>query len=293
MSVRRAGEVRREVFTAPDGVRLVADVSGPTLAPTVVLMHGGGQTRHSWTGALQALVGAGYRVVNFDARGHGESDWSTQGAYSFETRARDLLAVLEAVDGPVGLVGASMGGVTAASAVRLGLRPAALVLVDIVPRPEPDGIHRIVAFMTAHPEGFASLEDAADAVAAYNPLRPRPADASGLARNLRKGVDGRLRWHWDPRVVARDKAEEHRELQESLDGLARAEDVPVLLVRGRLSDVVSDASIADFRSVVTRLEVLDVAGAGHVVAGDRNDAFNAGVVQYLARHLPLATASPD
>ena len=74
----------------------------------------------------------------------------------------------------------------------------ALVLVDIVPRIEVDGVEKIGAFMGAAPTGFESLEEVADAVAAYQPHRKRPSNIEGLRRNVRLAEDGRLYWHWDP-----------------------------------------------------------------------------------------------
>ena len=72
--------------------------------------------------------------------------------------------------------------------------------------------------------------------------------------------------------------------------MARREGLPVLLVRGLKSDVVSDAGVAAFRALLPALEVADVGGAGHMVAGDRNDAFNASVIAFLMRHLALGVA---
>lgn len=278
-------EVRR--FRAPDGVHLVADDAGPLDNPAVVLLHGGGQTRHSWSGAMAALVARGYRVINFDARGHGDSDWSATGAYALDDRARDLATIVDSLDRPFALVGASLGGATSIHAVARGMRPAALILVDIVPQPEPAGIDRIVAFMRAHHAGFATLDEAANAVADYNPARPRPRDPSGLMRNLRRRADGRLYWHWDPRITADKPETHHAVLQESARIMASREDPPVLLVRGMSSEVVSDAGVAAFRRLLPRAEVADVAGAGHMVAGDRNDAFNTSVIAFLARTLPV------
>lgn len=273
-------------FQAPDGLELVADEDGPPDAPAVILLHGGGQTRHSWSGAMNALVARGYRVINFDARGHGDSGWSAEAAYTLDDRAADLGAVVADLQTPFALVGASLGGATAIHAVAHGLDPAALVLVDIVPHPEEAGIGRIVSFMQAHPDGFASLDEAADAVAAYNPERPRPRDPNGLRRNLREHADGRLRWHWDPRIVETEPRRHHEVVQRSTVELARRSELPVLLVRGLHSDVVSDASVAAFREMVPDLEVVDVAGAGHMVAGDRNDGFNTGVIAFLGRTMP-------
>jgi len=277
-------------FRAPDGIALVADDAGPSAAPAVVLLHGGGQTRHSWSGAMSALVAAGYRVINFDARGHGDSDWSPTGSYLLDARAEDLEAVVAGIRQPFALVGASLGGATAIHAVARGLNPSALILVDIVPEPEAAGLGRIVSFMKAHPDGFASLDEAVDAVSAYNPTRPRPQDPSGLMRNLRRRENGRLYWHWDPKITAEDPERHHAIVQRSAARMARNADLPVLLVRGLSSEVVSDAGIAAFRRQVPGLEVVDVRGAGHMVAGDRNDAFNTGVITFLKKHLPLRSA---
>lgn len=276
-------------YRAPDGVTLAADVAGPIEAATIVLLHGGGQTRHSWAGAMRAFVDRGYRVINFDGRGHGDSDWSDDAAYGLDDRASDLTAVVASIGGPFALVGASLGGATAIHAVALGLTPAALVLVDIVPHPEPAGIDRIVGFMRGHPEGFASLDEAVAAVAAYNPDRPASTDPNGLKRNLRLSPDGRLRWHWDPRIVVEAPETHHAIVQRSAEIVAFRTTLPVLLVRGLRSDVVSDAGVEAFRAIVPRLEVVDVAGAGHMVAGDRNDAFNDGVIGFLERTMPAAT----
>lgn len=280
-----ANGLQRTVFVAPDGVRLVADRGGDAGAPAVILLHGGGQTRHSWSRAVDRLLAEGFQVVNFDARGHGESDWSPEGAYSLDDRAADLAAVTGTLSVPFILVGASLGGATSIVGVDRGLRPAGLVLVDIVPEPEATGVERIVGFMRSNPDGFATVEEAVSAVAAYNPARERPADSRGLMKNLREGTDGRFRWHWDPRIVDAPPETHHLVVRQAAERLAALPDVPVLLVRGLASDVVGDAGIAAFRRQVSRLELLDVAGAGHMVAGDRNDAFNDGAIAFARRVL--------
>jgi pimeloyl-ACP methyl ester carboxylesterase len=275
-------------FRSADGVELVGDVGGDPGAPAVIFMHGGGQTRHSWSGATRAMIARGYRVINYDARGHGESGWSPEGAYTLDDRVTDLRAVIDGLTTPFALVGASMGGATAIHAVALGIRPQAVVLVDIVPHAEPEGVNRIVSFMSGGISGFATLDEAVDAVAAYNPDRPRPSDPSGLMRNLRLRDDGRLYWHWDPRImsIGADVEKHHELMVASARIMGQLAGLPVLLVRGLKSDVVSDAGVAAFRAMQPGLEVVDVVGAGHMVAGDRNDAFNSGVFDFLARHMP-------
>lgn len=285
-----ARNVQRTVFVARDGVRLVADRGGDANAPAVILLHGGGQTRHSWSRAVDRLLAEGFQVINYDARGHGESDWSPEAAYQLADRADDLATIVGGLRVPFVLVGASLGGATSIVAIDRGLRPAGLVLVDIVPEPDPRGIDRIVSFMRVHLDGFATVEEAVAAVAAYNPARAAPPDGGGLMKNLRAGDDGRLRWHWDPRILADAPTLHHGVVQHAAEALAALPDLPVLLVRGLSSDVVSDAGVAAFRHMLPRLESLDVAGAGHMVAGDRNDVFNDGVIAFARRTLRVGAA---
>ena len=281
-------------FTAPDGVVLQADfAAGATPdAPAVVLLHGGGQTRHSWGKAARTLAARGYGVVNLDLRGHGDSGWSPDGRYSLELLARDLQPLLQALSARVALVGASMGGGAALVYAGSGLAPAAaaLVLVDIVPRMELKGAEKIRGFMRAHPDGFATLEDAADAITAYYPHRPRPKDIGGLRKNLRLGDDGRLRWHWDPHVIDGPHTVEPPTFSDALVAASRQVRIPTLLVRGLESDIVGEAGVSALRAALPQLEVFDIAGAGHMVAGDRNDAFNEGILAFLGRQLPSGRA---
>ncbi len=251
----------------------------------MVLGHGGGQTRHSWDKCELELARAGYFAINYDLRGHGDSDWSSDGQYSLDSRADDLAKVAALGSRPFALVGASLGGITAMVAASRGLEPAALVLVDIVPKMSPKGVAKIRGFMGASPNGFASLEEAADAISAYYPDRPRPKDLSGLHKNLRQGDDGRYRWHWDPRWMQSDRGDPHL-LLDMMDKADWTDRVPTLLVRGMKSDIVDDDGVADLRRRIPALEIADIRGAGHMVAGDKNDEFNAAVIAFLTRVMP-------
>lgn len=289
-SIRGAMNIHTEVrrYRVPGGIEVEADVGGDPSSPSVILMHGGGQTRHSWGGALRELLRQGFHVINLDARGHGNSDWAPDADYSLQAMASDLRAVIATLSSSPALVGASMGGITALYAVGNGepTLASALVLVDVVPRVDAAGGKKIGDFMRANADGFATLEEAADAVSAYNPHRPRPKDISGLMKNLRLRDDGRLHWHWDPRFVQNEKRMEPPQFAEVLLAAADRVRIPSLLVRGMQSDIVSEAGVAEFRQHLPSLEVFDVAGAGHMVAGDRNDAFNDGVIGFLQRHRP-------
>ncbi len=274
------------------GVRLCVEQEGPVDGRPVILLHGGGQTRHAWGSTASALAERGWSAQRVDLRGHGDSQWAPDGAYGLEDFAADLVLVAEAQARRPVLVGASLGGI--ASLVALGerdpsLAPLAsgLVLVDVAPRIEPAGVRRIGDFMTAHPDGFASLEEVADHIAAYNPHRPRPKDLSGLSKNVRQRDDGRWVWHWDPAFLTGlgpdGTPDEPRALTRSdrLRDAARAITVPTLLVRGRQSDLLSEEGARDLLSLMPHARLADVTGAGHMVAGDRNDLFNDAVLRFL------------
>jgi len=283
------------VRLAGDGVELTADIFGPEAAPPVLLLHGGGQTRHAWAKTGEALACAGWRAIALDLRGHGDSDWPESGEYDPEHFAADLQAVIRRLQQPPAVVGASLGGMMALTAQRLSETQlfSAVVLVDITPQMERAGVERIVGFMLAHPTGFASLEDAGDAIAAYRPNKPRPADLRGLERTLRQTPDGRWHWRWDARfLTTRFRASEaglealdarREQMEEQLMAGARRVEAPTLLVRGALSDVVSREGVAAFLDAVGHAEFVDVEDAGHMVSGDQNDAFTSAVIEFLNR----------
>ena len=283
-------KVRR--FGGSGGVTLAADVGGDPGQPPVILMHGGGQTRHSWGKAARDLIRHGYHVISLDLRGHGDSNRAPDGNYLVDAFVADLRAVIASVPGPPALVGASLGGITSLLAVGESDHPiaSALVLVDVVARLEEEGTRHIREFMGAHTAGFATLEEAAAAVAAYLPHRPRRASHEGLRKNLRPGADGRLYWHWDPAMI---RGMQHIGQSRSLARLqdaARRVCVPTLVVRGALSDVVSRAGVRELVSLVRTAEAVEVEGAGHMIAGDRNDIFNAAVESFLRRTIGSARA---
>ena len=272
-------------YRTSDGLTLVGDVSGDPRGPAVVLLHGGGQTRQSWSETMQRLVDSGYYVVCYDARGHGESDWSPSGDYTLQALAADLRSVCDTLQGPVALVGASMGGMTSFYAVgsQALARVQCLTLVDITLRPNTGGVDKILRFMTANDGGFADLEEAADAVAAFNPSRQRPPSAQGLLKNLRAREDGRLYWHWDPKTLMPTKHGSPTFVDELL-AVSGNVDVPTLLVRGENSDVVDDEGVAELRRLVPQTQVLEVPHATHMVTGDQNTVFEGGIISFLTRH---------
>jgi len=276
-----------------DGLELVADAAGPIGAPTLLFLHGGGQTRKSWGTALHKAAARGYRALALDQRGHGDSNWASDGDYRIERFAADLRRVMEQVRPEPVIVGASLGGLAGllAAGAPAGSgdpgAPRGLVLVDITPRIERQGSQEITAFMNSAPDGFASLEEAADAVAAYLPHRRRPQNTAGLKKNLRLR-NGRYHWHWDPAFLRMG-----REAQSGFDPhgpnifseAARSITIPTLLIRGSRSRVVTDAGVREFLEMVPHAEAVEIPDAHHMVAGDANDAFNDAVFQFVDKHV--------
>jgi non-heme chloroperoxidase len=269
------------------GLKIAGDSWGDPNGPLVLLQHGGGQTRHAWKGTAELLQATGYFIVAFDARGHGDSGWAPDGVYGQEVMVQDLKCVVAALGKrhPV-LVGASMGGGT--SLVAIGedqLDATALVLVDIAPQIEEEGVGKIEAFMDQKPEGFSSLEEVATAIGRYQPHRKRPRSLDGLAKNVRLGTDGKYRWHWDPLFRAGPHDLDQR--RKRLEACAARLTVPTLLVRGGLSDLLSENGAQAFLKLCPHSEYVNVAGAAHMVAGDRNDIFSNAVIEFLSRVVRL------
>ncbi len=280
----------KHVWQGVGGIGIAGDAWGNPDGPLVLLQHGGGQTRHAWKGTGELLGAAGYYAVAFDARGHGDSDWAPDGSYGQDVMVQDLECVIAALGRrrPV-LVGASMGGGTSLVAVGEGhVDASALIMVDIAPRIEAEGIGKIHAFMSQKPDGFTSLEEVAEAIGNYQPQRVRPKNLDGLVKNVRLGADGKYRWHWDPRFRAGTRDLGRR--QQRLEACARQLTLPTLLVRGGLSDVLSEAGAQHFLTLCPHSEYVNVTNAGHMVAGDRNDIFGSSVIAFLERTVPVGGA---
>lgn len=285
--------VERLTFKA-SGLDLVADAAGPNDATRVLFLHGSGQSRQSWRRALQETAKRGLRGIALDLRGHGDSGWAKDADYTLKAFAADVRQVVDQLGGDVVLVGASLGGL--ASMLMLaesstGVR--ALALVDITHRVEESGAKEVVAFMESAPQGFASLDEAADAVSAYLPHRERPKDTRGLERNLRLR-DGRYHWHWDPAILQMGKDADFKPKRASiLEESARTIGVPTLLIRGGRSEIVSKQSVSEFLALVPHAEFIDVADAHHMVAGDANDAFNDGLLSFIDRQIGSGVISSN
>jgi pimeloyl-ACP methyl ester carboxylesterase len=292
MRMVKSASIEKQVqhVSASDGLPLAVEVCQPAGATTLLFAHGFGQTRGAWRGTATALAGAGYRCVSYDSRGHGESGRVAGGDYHMEQFVGDLRLLAHAELRKPILVGASMGGllglVIAGEIDPVAFR--ALVLVDITPRWETAGVERILAFMQAHPDGFADYDEAAEAIARYLPHRAGRKSADQLRPLLREGNDGRLRWHWDPALLGGDLVRESERYQPRLMAAAAKVRVPVLLLSGGRSDVVSRDNVDEFKRLVPHAEHVELPRATHMVAGDANDAFTREIARFVE-----ALAAPD
>ena len=272
-------------FKGHQDIKIAADVWGSNNQELVILLHGGGQTRHAWGDTGKKLAEAGYHSVALDLRGHGDSEWHADGDYSIRAYKDDLVSIINEIGKPARLVGASLGGMAslllAGDEINSDLCTA-LIMVDIGIYPDPVGSDRIVSFMLSGEGGFNSLEDVAKSISDYLPHRKKPKDLEGLKKNLRLKDDGKYYWHWDPRFIRRRPDSQDREGYFDLQ-LKAAEKVtiPTLLIRGALSDVVTMEDVDYFLSMISHAKFVEIEKAAHMIAGDRNDIFAEEAIKFL------------
>lgn len=277
------------IFKDKDGQTIAATIYGHEENPLVILLHGGGQTRHAWDQASKNISEAGFHVVAYDLRGHGDSFWSKEGDYSIKAHKKDLISVIESLEKPSHLVGASLGGMTALSLagdLSLSALTKSLVMVDIGIYPNPEGSDKIVQFMQSGGSGFSSLEEAAEEISRFIPHRKKPKDLSGLNKNLRLKEDGKYYWHWDPKFLQRRserKPGEESEFYKDQEESAKNIKIPTLLIRGALSDVLTEEDKDHFLNTIKHSEFKEIKEAAHMVAGDKNDIFAESIISFLTK----------
>lgn len=273
-------------FKGFNNIELVADEFGDRnkASRSIFFAHGGGQTRHAWQSSARLLADQGMHALSLDLRGHGESAWAQDGDYSIEAFAHDLVEVAKTLPNSPVLVGASLGGISGMIAAgELGKNAfEALVLVDIAPKMDEAGVEKIVSFMGQDLEhGFESLEAAAQSIATYLPHRKPSKNLDGLKKNLRLGEDGRYRWHWDPKFMTGKSRPSASKDPDRLSSAVQASQIPLLLIRGKMSELVTEEAVKDFLETVPHAKYTDVSGAGHMVAGDNNEVFTQALIEFL------------
>ena len=272
-------------FKVSSGLNIAASTWGLESNPLVLLLHGGGQTRHAWGETGKKLSLSGFHVLAIDLRGHGDSDWHPDGEYGIENYKKDIVCILQELNKPAAFIGASLGGMTSLSIAgdsELKELCWSLVMVDIGLYPNLEGSQEIVNFMHSGSEGFESVEEAAESVSNYLPHRKRPRDNRGLEKNLRLRSDGRFYWHWDPQFIdamSKDKLG----YRKRLTNYAKSIYVPTLLIKGALSNVVTQQEVDEFLLTIPHAHFVEIDQAAHMIAGDRNDIFAKAAISFLKR----------
>lgn len=280
--VRYANSSGTTVRYRGDGLELVGEAFGDPAAPPILFFHGGGQSRSAWRGSARIVGVAGYYGVTFDLRGHGESEWATDGDYLLDAYGRDVEALLQQFDRQVTLVGASRGGqASLVGGSRHPDRVRMVMLADVAPLMRDDGVDGIRAFFAEGEAGFGTPDQAADSLARHLG-QPRMGDSSRLTRSMRQDASGRWHWHWDPATGHAEFLHPPSEGEAILAAAARITS-PVVLVRAELSHLLTDQGVAHFRELTPQLQVVTAMGVGHMFTADRNDGFAAELLDWLAK----------
>ena len=276
-----------KIFKNHEGSDIAASIFGKESDPLVVFLHGGGQTRFAWDKAAKNISEKGFFVITYDLRGHGDSFWSQEGKYTILDHKKDLESILKNTNRPANLVGASLGGMTSlllAGDERSSNLCKTLTMVDIGVYPNQEGSEKILNFMGSASKGFKSLEEAASYISKFLPHRQKPKDLSGLNKNLRKKEDDRFYWHWDPKFLEGRDRKNNEEYFKPLEVAANNVKKPTLLIRGALSDVLTEEDKNFFLNIVDHAEFEEIKNASHMVAGDKNDIFQSAIYKFLKKH---------
>jgi esterase len=259
---------------------------GTSHPQTIVFLHGGGLTAHTWD-LVCASLSERYHCLAVDLRGHGDSEWPANGDYGLDATADDILQLIaaECTSTPV-LVGMSLGGLASFKvAAALGNGLAGLVIVDVGPEMRPEGMRDIVAFTSTHRE-LPSIDDFVARAMAFNPRRRPELLQRSLQHNLRLLPNGGWTWKWDPRrmqnIGSEAQAHERAMLWEDIARIT----VPALVVRGGNSPVLSADDARKLAEAFQNATGAEVPDAGHTVQGDNPKGFLEVVTPFLETVLP-------
>lgn len=261
-------------ISASDGLRLHARCYGRGSLPglPVICLPGLARTAADFEKLAIALSGHAdrpRRVVALDYRGRGESDYDRNPAnYAFHIELADMLAAATALDAlPAVIVGTSRGGILAM--LLAAMRPTAIagvVLNDIGPVIEPKGLMRIKGYVGKLPEPRSFDEGAEILRRLFDAQFPKLTDEDWMAASLRtfKEQNGRLVPTYDVRLANTLEGINFERplppLWKEFDALAR---VPLMVVRGANSDLLSPETVEAMRARRAEMDVVEVSDQGH------------------------------
>jgi len=268
-------------YVSARGLRFHYVEWGAPAAPPLLCLHGITQTAHSWD-EVAADLARDHRVLCFDQRGHGDSDWAPDGDYSRQTQAADIDAITDALGlARFILAGMSMGGIN--SITFTAAHPAkvcALIIVDVSPEIQARGVQNIRSFIQA-PDELDSFEAFVERAHQFNPRRSLENIRSRLSHNLKQLPNGKWTWKYDKALRAPERGFQASALTNLWDDV-RAIRCPTLLIKGGESDILSAESAGKMQQAIPGSRTAVVPGAGHSVMGDNPTAFVAAAREFLA-----------
>ncbi|HEX5455475.1 MAG TPA: alpha/beta hydrolase [Stellaceae bacterium] len=272
----------REDDISANGMRLHYLDWGMTEKPAILFLHGGALTAHTWDLCCLALR-ENYRCLALDQRGHGDSDWASDGDYSIAAQVADVRGFIDhlKLDRFV-LAGMSMGAINAlAYAINHSERLSHLVIIDAGPEMRRPGSSRIRDFVNDVADAV-SIEAIIERALEFNPRRDPKILRRSLMHNLRRQEDGSWRWKYDRSRFQRLDQETHRAERARLaDGLDRIR-CPSLVVRGGDSDVFHEEDAERLAARLPHGRHVTVPNAGHTVQGDNPKGLVAELRRFLA-----------
>lgn len=272
-------------FVGFGGVRIAGDAFGSPDDPAVVLIPSGGQSRAFWHGSAQALADAGRYAICVDLRGHGDSDHASDGRYDLDGYVGDLKAILSALPSRAVVVGAGMGAIVAmATAGECAPQlVSGLALIDATIWFDPALADRMGDALVLRTATFDSVDAILDAIAQLHPDEPRPVASDRVLAAYAQGEDGHYRWRGDPRALSGQNAVA---MQERLAAAVANIAAPATLIRGSLNDAIPLEAAQRLQAMIPDAEIAEIEGAGHYAATDREEAFNAVLLDFIERRAP-------
>ena len=279
----------RADFLHVNGLRLMCRQWGRPGAAPIVLLHGLRGFSGTWR-ALAAALSDRYRLIAFDQRGRGESDWDPDYNYYTDSYLADLEGVVDSLElERFGLLGHSMGGTTSyVYADRHPERLSALVIEDIAPGSSAsgDGARRIVSEMQAMPASFSGWSKAREYWRKMRPTLNSAAIEQRVAESMTELPEGRIGWRYDAEGIRQTRVHPDSARMVDLGPIVERIHTPTLVIHGERSDFCKSSVVQSMCARNPNIRSVRVANAGHYVHDDAPAEFIARVSEFLQAHAP-------
>ena len=275
---------RRDFTIAHSGLTFHVTEWGPGTEFPIVMLHGIRGFGETFSGVAQALQ-PNYRVIAFDQRGRGDSDWDPKRDYYTDTYVADLAAVVDHLGlQQFDLLGHSMGGINAI--VYASLYPdrvRKLVIEDAGPGAfeSSPGAQRIRQELANTPDGFESWEAASAFMRALRPTITEEACQQRLRSMLKPTPEGRWTWRYDNAGIAATRLQPDAARVVDLRPHVARIACETLLLRGHKTDYLQAEMAQAMQALNPRITCQEIAGAGHYIHDDQPAEFNEAVRNFL------------